>query len=256
MKPVYETAYRTGVPHGLSAGHDVPDPPRLIKAATPTIVLKPGSADDAAFLAASRVFGRSGYRPDSLPASGVVLVTDRREAATKFQKVWHPNVIAQQVQQTNYVPQTVAEQVPMQVVKYMPEQIVRKVPIQVCRMVTSSKSAGCRSQPTRPSMKSASKPVSYQVCRMVAEQQTIRVPHTVEKRIPVTYTYNVAPDCLLPAFRSTACGNPIVESHSGTVNASSTPRQEPDREPRRRPATPTIRRPSATTMRCEADPRR
>jgi len=44
---------------------------------------------------------------------------------------------------------------------------------------------------------------------MVAEPQTIRVPRTVEKRIPVTYTYNVS---RLVCYRVPldACGQPIT----------------------------------------------
>jgi hypothetical protein len=33
--------------------------------------------------------------------------------------------------------------------------------------------------------------VPYQVCRLVEFQETVRVPHCVEKRIPVTYTCTV-----------------------------------------------------------------
>jgi hypothetical protein len=51
--------------------------------------------------------------------------------------------------------------------------------------------------------------VPYQVCRMVAEAQTIRVPHCVERRVPVTYTYNVA---RLVCYRVPldSCGEPLT----------------------------------------------
>jgi hypothetical protein len=44
---------------------------------------------------------------------------------------------------------------------------------------------------------------------MVAEPQTIRVPHCVEKRIPVTYTYNVS---RLVCYRVPldSCGEPLT----------------------------------------------
>ena len=51
---------------------------------------------------------------------------------------------------------------------------------------------------------------------MVAEPQTIRVPHCVEKRIPVTYSYNVG---RLVCYRVPldSCGEPLVGPALGTV---------------------------------------
>ena len=55
--------------------------------------------------------------------------TDTPSGRYEVQKVWQPNVVAEQYQQTNYVPQTVAQQTPVQVCRMVPEQIVRKVPL-------------------------------------------------------------------------------------------------------------------------------
>ena len=125
--------------------------------------------------------------------------------------MWRPNVVAQQVQQTNYVPQTVTQQVPMQVCKYVPEQVVRKVPVQVCRMVTEQQVRKVPVTTCKMVYEERVEQVPYQVCRMVAEQQTIRVPRVVEKRIPVTYTYNV-PRVVCYRVPLDACGNPIAAS--------------------------------------------
>jgi hypothetical protein len=227
MKPVYETAYRTEY-------RTVYQPvmtcqTRLVDQGcySDQVVLKPG-------LPTTRLsWQQAGCSVD--PTTGQTVYqraglywTQTPGGRYEVQKVWHPNVVAQQVQQTNYVPQTVAQQVPMQVVKYMPEQVVRKVPIQVCRMVTEQHVRRVPVTTYKTVYEERVEPVSYQVCRMVAEQQTIRVPHTVEKRIPVTYTYNV-PRTVCYRVPLDACGNPIVESYSGTATQGSTPKQEPTR---------------------------
>jgi len=54
--------------------------------------------------------------------SGGLYWTQTPRGEYEVQRVWHPNVVAQQVQQTNYVPQTVAQQVPMQVCRYVPNR--------------------------------------------------------------------------------------------------------------------------------------
>ena len=53
----------------------------------------------------------------------------------EVQRVWQPNVVAQQVQQTFMVPQTESRQVPVQTVRYEQEQMVRKIPVTTCRIV-------------------------------------------------------------------------------------------------------------------------
>jgi hypothetical protein len=77
--------------------------------------------------------------------------------------------------------------------------------------------------------------VPYQVCRMVAQQQTISVPHTVEKRIPVTYTYTV-PRVVCYRVPLDACGNPIVGTSSESAMPSAAAKQEPTPAKRRNAA--------------------
>jgi YTV len=223
MKPVYETAYRTEY-------RTVYQPVTTCQTQYvdqgcfgDQVVLKPGWPTtrltwQSAACAVDPVTGQTVYQRPGL------YWTQTPGGRYEVQKVWHPNVVAQQVQQTSYVPQTVAQQVPMQVCKYMPEQVVRKVPVQVCRMMTEQQVRKIPVTTCRMVYEERVEPVSYQVCRMVAQQQTIRVPHTVEKRIPVTYTYSV-PRVVCYRVPLDACGNPIV-GYSGETAAPTKP-QEP-----------------------------
>jgi hypothetical protein len=210
MHPVYETAYRTEY-------HTVLQP--VVSCQTQYVdrgcfadqmVLKP------AWPATRLTWQSAGSAVD--PVTGQIVYhgaglywTQTPRGTYEVQKVWHPNVVAQQVQQTNYVPQTVAQQVPMQVCKYVPEQVVRKVPYQVCRMVAEQQVRRVPVTTCRMVYEARVEQVPYQVCRMVAEQQTIRVPHVVEKRIPVTYTYNV-PRVVCYRVPLDSCGNPLIAS--------------------------------------------
>lgn len=221
MKPVYETAYRTEC-------HTVLQPVTTYRTqyvdqgcASEQIVMKPAVPVtrlgwQSGTSAVDPVTGQTFYQRPGLYWSQ----TPRGEY--EVQKVWHPNVVAQQIPQTSYVPQTVTQQVPMQVCKYVPEQVVRKVPVQVCRMVTEQCVRKVPVTTCKMVYEERVEQVPYQVCKMVAEQRTIRVPRTVEKRIPVTYTYNVP---RLVCYREPldVCGNPIPAE--AAVPAVTTERQ-------------------------------
>lgn len=209
MKPVYETAYRTEC-------HTVMRPVTTCR----TQYVDQGCFQEQAVLKpiapSTRLTWQSGACTVD-PVTGQTVYqrgglywaqTPRFEQAV--QRVWRPNVVAQQVQQTSYVPETVTQQIPMQVCKYVPEQVCRKVPVQVCRMVTEQCVRKVPVTTCKMVYEERVERVPYQVCRMVAEQQTIRVPHTVEKRIPVTYTCNV-PRLVCYRVPLDACGNPISE---------------------------------------------
>jgi len=62
--------------------------------------------------------------------------------------------------------------VPVRVCRMVREEVVRKIPVRTCRMTYEER---VESVPVR-------------VCRMVEHQQTVRVSHVVEKRVPVTYS--------------------------------------------------------------------
>jgi len=229
MKPVYETAYRTEY-------RTVYQPVTTCQTQyvdqgcfAEQVVLKPGWPStrltwQSASCAVDPVTGQTVYQRPGL------YWTQTPGGRYEVQKVWRPNVVAQQVQQTSYVPQTVVQQVPMQVCKYMPEQIVRKVPVQVCRMMTEQQVRKIPVTTCKMVYEERVEQVPYQVCRMVAQQQTISVPHTVEKRIPVTYTYNV-PRVVCYRVPLDACGNPIVgysSQTSPTKPRTPTPAKKPN----------------------------
>ena len=226
MKPVYETAYRTEC-------HTVLQPvttyltqyvdqgcfheQTVLKPALPVTRL----AWQSGACGVDPVTGQTVYQ-----RAGLYWVqTPRTEC--EVQKVWCPNVVAQQVPQTTYVPQTVTQQVPMQVCKYVPEQVCRKVPVQVCRMVTEQFVRKVPVTTCRMVYEERVDRVPYQVCRMVAEQGVIQVPHCVEKRIPVTYTCNV-PRLVCYRVPLDACGEPIA-AVPGTARRRSAWRRQPCR---------------------------
>ena len=83
------------------------------------------------------------------------------------------------------------------------------------------------------------KPV--QVCKMAAVEGTVRVPHVVEKRIPVTYTYSV-PHVVCYREPIGPCGEPLgVIAPEAGVSAPAATVTTPSSEPTAtfKPQTPT-----------------
>ncbi len=60
-------------------------------------------------------------------------------------RVWKPNIVAQQIPQTTFVQRVVVQKVPVQVCRYVNEEVVQKVPVTVCKMVQEEQcSQSCR----------------------------------------------------------------------------------------------------------------
>ena len=168
MRPVYETAYQTQY-------RTVFQPVTTYRTqyvdqgcATNQVVFKPGWP-------ITRLTWQSGGCAVD-PATGQTVYqraglywTQTPRGEYTVQRVWHPNVVAQQIPQTSLVPQTVTQQVPTQVCKYQPEVVVRKVPVQVCRMVTEQCVRKVPVTTYRMVYEDRVQQVPYQVCRMVAE---------------------------------------------------------------------------------------
>jgi hypothetical protein len=159
---------------------------------------------------------RVAYRPVQAPST---MVTNR---------VWRPNIVAEQFPQTTMVQKQVVNKVPVQVCRYVDEQMVRKVPVTTCRMIAEEHVRKVPVTVCRPVVERVENmvpvqvckmiqeevvkkipvttcrmvneehvdQVPVQVCKMVAEEQTIQVPHCVEKRVPVTYTQRI-PRCVV-----------------------------------------------------------
>jgi hypothetical protein len=139
------------------------------------------------------------------------------------QRVWKPNIVAQQCPVTEMCPQEVVQKVPVQVCRYVPQEMCRKIPVRTCRMVAEEH---CRQIPVttcRQVVERVEHKVPVRVCRMVTEEQvrqipvtvckwvqeerveqmqvrvckmveqqeTVQVPRTVCKKVPVCYTVRV-----------------------------------------------------------------
>ena len=70
---------------------------------------------------------------------------------------------------------------------------------------------------------------------MMAEQQTVRVPHCVAKQVPTTYTCNV-PRLVCYRVPLDACGEPIVESPAPAASAGTIAVPSPQPTPAKKPA--------------------
>lgn len=250
MRPVYETAfqtqYRTVMQPVVTCETRYVDQGCYAE----QMVLKPGwPKNELKWLQAAcgvdPITGRPVYQ-----RAGLYWVPTQ-SGRYEVQKVWQPNVVAQQVQKTCYVPQTVAEQVPYQVCKYVPERIVKKVPYQVCRMVTEQHVRKIPVQTCRMVCEERVEQVPYQVCKMVAQQQTVGVPRVVEKRTPVTYTYSV-PRVVCYRIPLDACGNPIIET-AAPSSGPSLPEANPT-PAKRQPSDPADQKPSLNGDTAPASP--
>lgn len=144
-------------------------------------------------------------------------------ATVEVQRVWRPNVVAQQVPQTTLVARQITRKVPIQTVRYVDEPMVRKVPVQTCRIVYEEQVRKVPITVQKQVVERIENKVPVQVCRMVEEevvrkvpvttyrtveeerveqvpvqtcryeavQETVRTPRVVCKQVPVNYTYRV-----------------------------------------------------------------
>ncbi len=221
MKPVYETAYQTQCRTVLKPVTTYRTQYVDQGCYREQVVMKPAVPStrltwQSGTCAVDPATGRTVYQHPGL----YWVQTPRGQY--EVQRVWQPNVIAQQIPQTSYVAENVSEQIPVQVCKYVPERVCRKVPVQVCKMVTEQVVRKVPVTTCRMVYEERVDKVPYQVCRMVAEQQTVRIPRTVEKRIPVTYTCNV-PRLVCYRVPLDACGNPITTAETAAPTATAQP---------------------------------
>ncbi len=188
-------------------------------------------------------------------------------------RVYRPNIVAEQVPQTCYVQKVVVQKVPVQVCRMVTEEQVRKVPITTCRMVQEEQVrmvpvTVCRQvcervenkvpvqtcrmvaeeqvrkvpvQTCRMVAEEHVEQVPVQVCRMVAEEQTVRQPICVQKRIPVTYTYRVPRTVVMKVpvdpctVRRWRCRPRSARPATSSVPYYSTPSTSASTSDRRRP---------------------
>ena len=116
------------------------------------------------------------YARGACGAPGGLLWTPQTTPATvQTQYRYRPNLVTQQVAQTNYVPQVQQVQVPVQVQRMRTEVVSQQVPIQVQRMQTEM----------------VTQRVPVQTTRMVAETQVRKVPYVVQRPVTETLTRKV-----------------------------------------------------------------
>jgi hypothetical protein len=246
MKPVYETSYRT-------ENYTVMRPQTVCR----TQVVDQGFYADQTVMKPAASANRLKWVPGATaidPLTGQAVYqrpglywVQVPRGTYEVQRVWQPNYVPQQVQQTYMVPATESRQVPVQTMRYEQEQVVRKVPVTVCRTVQEEVVKKVPYTVLKPVEERVEQQVPVQVCRMVSErqvrkipvttcrmvyeervvqkpvqvckmvatQETVRVPHCVEKRIPVTYTYSV-PRVVCYREPIGPCGEPLGVSPSET----------------------------------------
>ena len=239
-RPIYETAYRTEqytvMRPVVSSRTEYVDQgcyrDQLVYRAGPVrtrLTWQPGT------YVTDPLSGRVGYKRAGL------FWTPVQCGRYEVQRAWQPNLVAQEIRQTSYVPMLAQRQVPVQVCRYQEEQICRKIPYQVCRTVAEEHVRKvpytvlrqvverveqkvpvkvCRMESheqvrkipvttCRMVYEEREEEIPVRVCRMESVQQTIRVPRLVEKRIPLKYTC-VVPQvvtCQMPA--TSACCVPL-----------------------------------------------
>ena len=93
----------------------------------------------------------------------------------EVQKIWRPNIVAQQVPVTTLVPQVVTRQVPVEVCRYEPEQ-VRTEPTRSAGW--SGKSFAGAVHGRKPVCERVERQVPVRVCRWVDEEVVRQVPPT------------------------------------------------------------------------------
>ena len=99
-------------------------------------------------------------------------------ATVQVNRVYKPNIVAQQIPQTCYVQKVVVQKVPVQVCRMVTEEQVRKVPITVCRMIQEEQVRKVPVTVCRQVVERVENKVPVQVCHMVAEEMVRKVPVT------------------------------------------------------------------------------
>ena len=144
---------------------------------------------------------------------------ERQDPGTcTVQRVYVPNVVAQQVPQTNYVQKVVTQQVPVQVTRYVDEVVNQPVAVQVCKWIEQEVVRPVTVSTQRIEYEERVEPVQVQVCRWVTETQKVQVPHQVAKWVPYTTSRLVPRTVAMPAPVTpcaTVTAAPLLLRHVG-----------------------------------------
>lgn len=175
--------------------------------------------------------------------AGFHCVPTTTPGALVTQRIYVPNVVAQQIPQTTMMPRQVMQEVPVNVTRYQDEVVTEQVPVQVQRIeqveevreypvtvnkpmteqitnripiqkVRYEKEEHVRHIPIqtqRIEYEEREEEYPVQVCRMETEVKTVQVPVTVRKVVPYT-TYRVTPRIVSMRVAVDAFGNVIPEA--------------------------------------------
>lgn len=157
--------------------------------------------------------------------AGLVWVPQAGPSKVVVNRVWQPNVVAQQIPVTQLVPEQIVTKVPVQVCRYVDEQVTKKVPYQVCRMETQVCERKVPVTTCKIVYENREEPISVRVCKMVSTTETVRTPRVVEKRIPVTYTVRT-PRTVVMRIPLDPCGAPTCSTCSPSSYYTPAPSQQ------------------------------
>ena len=144
----------------------------------------------------------------------------KRPRRWKCNRVWKPNIVAEQIPQTTYVQKVVVQKVPVQVCRYVNEEVVQKVPVTVCRMVQEEQVRKVPVTVCRQVVEHVENKVPVQVCKMVPEEQVRKVPVTTCRMVNEEHVEQVPVQvCKMVAVRGNGPRAAIGrEAHAGHLH--------------------------------------
>lgn len=144
----------------------------------------------------------------------------QRPGRCEVQRVYVPNVVAQQVPQTNYVQKVVTQKVPVQVTSYVDEVVQQPVDMQVCKWVQQEVQKPITVTTQRIQYEERVEPVQVQVCRWITQTRKVQVPHRVAKWVACT-TNQLVPRTVATRVPIDPCGSCAIPAYAAPVASAS-----------------------------------
>lgn len=119
----------------------------------------------------------------SVNRGGLFWTPQATPPTVQTQLAYRPNYVTQQVAQTQYVPETVQQQVPVQYTRMVNETVSEQVPVQVTSMQPVTETRRVPVTVQRPVTETYSEQVPVQSYRWVTETKTRRVPVTMTETV-------------------------------------------------------------------------
>ena len=118
--------------------------------------------------------------------AGLYWVPSQGRGTTRVNRVWVPNVVAQQVQEKTYQAKQEVRQIPVQVTKYVDQVMTEEIPVQVLKWTKEPHRDPY--QVTTYRYEEQTENVPIRVCKWVEEKKVVKVPRCVPRWVPVTVT--------------------------------------------------------------------